>query len=116
MMKLGLIAAIGLAACSGGHPCDADQTHSNGICFAPDAAIVTTTEDAQAFPHFGDVCAAATECALPTSFCMILPGAEAGYCTAVGCLEDATICPAGWECLDLSVYQPGLPAVCNRVE
>jgi hypothetical protein len=92
--------------------CDPGQTYSNGICFAPDAPAPTADADAR-FAHFGDVCTANPECALPTAFCVILPGATSGYCTAVGCLADPGVCPATWGCVDLSVYGEGLPSICS---
>jgi len=92
--------------------CDPDQTYSQGVCYAPDAPAPTADANPM-FAHFGDVCATSPECALPTAFCVIVPGAASGYCTAVSCLTDPSICPAGWGCVDLSVYGPGLPSICS---
>lgn len=101
-----LIAASILAACADEeHLCDPDQTFSQGVCYDP------PTED-ETFAHFGDTCTDDTGCEAPTSFCVKLPGAASGYCTATGCLEDASVCPADWVCTDLSSYGPGLPSIC----
>jgi hypothetical protein len=40
------------------------------------------------------------------------PGQALGLCTHTGCIEDASICPAGFQCLDLSMFDPALPSVC----
>jgi hypothetical protein len=103
-----------LVACSHEHTCDPDQTYSSskGVCFAVDAPPPTADAN-PAFAHFGDTCATNPECALPTAFCVVLPGAASGYCTAIGCLADPTVCPIGWGCADLSVYGPDLPSICT---
>jgi hypothetical protein len=64
------------------------------------------------FAHFGDVCAGDDSCAAPTDFCAKYPSDPTGYCTRTGCLTDASLCPDGWSCLDLSMY--GYPAICLR--
>jgi hypothetical protein len=110
---LGCLVAVatGVGCADKENLCDPDQTLSMGTCYAPDAPPPTADADTR-FAHFGDVCTATPECVLPTAFCLIMPGAPSGYCTAVGCLADPTLCPAGWGCLDLSMYGPGLPSVC----
>lgn len=108
-----LIVAAVLSGCVGqDSKCDPGQDLSNGVCFTPDAPASTVDADLR-FAHFGDVCADETACVAPTTFCVILPGEATGYCTATGCLEDATVCPVDWGCVDLSVYGPGLPSICG---
>jgi hypothetical protein len=108
-----LFVVVAIAGCADQENlCDPDQTLSGGTCYAPDAAPPTADAD-PAFAHFGDVCSASPECALPTVFCVVMPGATSGYCTAVGCLADPTVCPAGWGCVDLSIYGAGLPSICS---
>jgi hypothetical protein len=109
---LGCLVAVAIGGCAEENLCDPDQTLSKGVCYGPDAATPTVDADPM-FAHFGDVCTESPECALPTAFCLIVPGAPSGYCTAVGCLADPTVCPAGWGCVDLSMYGPGLPSVCS---
>ncbi|MEJ7603445.1 MAG: hypothetical protein WKG01_36500 [Kofleriaceae bacterium] len=107
---------LAVAVCAGCDPstlCDADQTYSNGLCYAPDAPAPTADADPR-FAHFGDECTVNANCAAPAGFCAIQPPAPTGYCTGVGCLEDPTVCPAEWSCFDLSVFQPGLPAICTQ--
>ncbi len=102
-----------LAGCGVGRLCDPDQTHVNGVCYAPDAPPATADAD-ETYAHFGDVCVVDTDCPVPTSFCAKLPADPTGYCTAVGCLTDPAVCPAGWGCFDLSVLQAGLPSICTK--
>ena len=53
-------------------------------------------------------------CSTPTDYCLVMPGQTTGYCTRKGCIDDPSVCPAGWSCFDLSRFQPGAPAVCVR--
>jgi hypothetical protein len=102
-----------LIACGDGSPCDGDQHYSHGLCFEllanPDATPPPTP-----YAHYGDGCADTTSCAAPTDWCYVQFGASIGYCTHTGCLDDPTLCPEGWRCQDLSVFVPGLPAVCAQ--
>ena len=110
-----LLLLVLLAVCAGcdpSAPCDADQTYTGGICYAPDAPAPTADADPR-FEHFGDVCTVTENCTAPAGFCAIQPGAPTGFCTATGCLEDPTVCPAHWGCYDLSMFQPGL-SICTQ--
>lgn len=85
----------------------AGGTPSGGACSLPggDAA------------GFGATCtdgATSTDCPCEASYCAVQPGQTAGYCTRTGCKEDASICPSGWSCLDLSVFLPGQPSICRK--
>jgi hypothetical protein len=70
------------------------------------------TDGDASFAHFGDVCAGDGDCAAPTDFCAKYSTDPTGYCTRTGCLTDASLCPDGWSCLDLSMY--GYPVICLR--
>jgi hypothetical protein len=111
-----LLLAFTLAACMPeSQRCDPDQRYSYGLCYSTDAgARVDTgpTVDAS-YAHFADVCTGDPDCAAPTDDCAKYPSDPNGYCTRTGCLTDPTLCPSGWGCLDLSVYLPGLPALCT---
>jgi hypothetical protein len=63
---------------------------------------------------FGATCTEDANCQAPANYCAKTPGAPSGYCTQTGCLADASICPAGWGCLDLSRFQPGAPSICSK--
>jgi hypothetical protein len=63
---------------------------------------------------FGATCTDSPMCAAPTTYCAKMLGATSGYCTVTGCKENATVCPAGWGCLDLSMFQPGAPSICTK--
>lgn len=109
-----LLALLALGACDVGDRCDPDQTLRSGVCFGPDAAPPADDAAPSTESPFGAVCVEHTDCVAPTSFCARQPADPTGYCTAVGCLDDATVCPAGWTCFDLSVIQAGLPAICTK--
>ena len=113
MKTIVLFATFVLAACEPeSERCDPDQRYSYGLCYTIDAAPSDGT--AMTFPHFGDVCTGDPDCIAPTDYCAKYPSDPTGYCTRTGCLTDPTICPGGWSCLDLSVYLPGLPAICLK--
>jgi hypothetical protein len=66
---------------------------------------------------FGDPCTDDvdhSECNDTADFCAIMPGGTEGTCTATGCAEGDARCPEGWGCLDLSIFQAGLPSVCTE--
>jgi len=107
-----VVAVAMLAACADEFPCDPDQMHVDGVCFAIESPAPTADAN-PAFAHFGDVCATDDECELPTSFCVKQPGETSGYCTGVGCLTEPAVCPADWSCTDLSVFAAGLPSICG---
>lgn len=113
-------------------PCDDNQTTDrNGFC------VVGSTGGASGSPStspggsddagaagdpgslscaqasaFGDACATNADCHCEVDFCAVNPGASAGVCTRTGCLEDPSICPGAWKCLDLAVFSSDLPAIC----
>jgi hypothetical protein len=62
--------------------------------------------------QFGDACADSTDCRCLTNHCAILPGEATGSCTRTGCIEDPSVCPAGFQCVDLSSSDPNLPSIC----
>ncbi|MDH5672723.1 MAG: hypothetical protein OEZ06_11275 [Myxococcales bacterium] len=67
---------------------------------------------------FGRPCSDAqthAECDCATDYCAIQLGQSQGVCTASGCLEDPSVCPDGYSCLDLSNFQAGLPAICSAL-
>lgn len=55
-----------------------------------------------------------SECGCDADYCAIVPGDEQGYCTRTGCLDDPSVCPEGWSCFDVSVFEEGAPAVCLK--
>jgi hypothetical protein len=66
---------------------------------------------------FGQTCSDGqghTDCGCAADYCAVQPGQSSGYCTAAGCKEDPSICPDGWTCLDLSVFDPSLPSICRE--
>jgi hypothetical protein len=114
-----------LGACSV-DPCDPGQTTFYGYCVgAPDAGhggdagstggaagVDGGADGGDCSPaNFNVTCTDTAQCGCPTDLCAILPGAASGYCSRKDCLQDPSICPAGWTCVDLSIYKPGL-SVC----
>ena len=106
--------------------CDPGQTYRDGLCYpdpdagpaegsadagSPDAAAADAAVDA--FAHYGDACEETAGCEAPSNYCAMQPGEAVGYCTHTGCVEDETVCPGDWSCLDLSVFDPTLPSICT---
>jgi hypothetical protein len=82
---------------------------------AVDAGTPQTDAGTDAGPGgFGAVCMDSTQCNAPSDYCALAPGATTGYCTQRGCKEMPSICPAGWKCFDLSVFQAGAPSICQK--
>jgi hypothetical protein len=117
--SLPILIAAALAACfPESNRCDPDQRYSYGLCYAIDAPPAPRTDSGSGsggdpYAHFGDVCGGDGDCVAPTDFCAKYPSDPTGICTRTGCLADMTLCPAGWGCLDLAIYLPGLPAICT---
>ena len=65
--------------------------------------------------EFGAPCADTvehTDCGPPADHCAMMPGQTVGNCTATGCIDNATVCPGDWSCLDLSAFLADQPAIC----
>lgn len=114
-----------IGGCTETDPCDENEMLSDGWCVpaAVDAAIPIPVPDASgvgdevneseaggsgdevgAPTAFGQVCMTAAECVAPTNYCALVPGQASGNCTSTGCNLDPSICPAGWTCMDLTVF------------
>ncbi len=63
---------------------------------------------------FGVACATDATCSGVANYCAKMPGQAQGYCTATGCKSNASVCPSGWGCLDISLFQPGAPSICTK--
>lgn len=63
---------------------------------------------------WGRECKESKECAAEASYCALMPGKTTGYCTATGCKTNASVCPEGWGCFDVSAFQPGAPSICTK--
>ncbi len=77
----------------------------------------TTSTDGGASPPvnaFGRTCKENKECEGVASYCAVMPGKTTGYCTATGCKTNASVCPSGWSCFDISLFQPGAPSICTK--
>ena len=61
--------------------------------------------------QLGVTCWQTEECTCDTDLCAAQPGMQ-GFCTRTGCLQDATVCPSGWTCMDLSSMDPSWPSIC----
>jgi hypothetical protein len=61
-------------------------------------------------PTFGEDCVTSSECSCDATFCAGYPG-EVGICTRTGCVEDPSVCPPDWGCMDLVAF--GLPSICT---
>jgi len=82
---------------------------------APDAAACSLTGgDAQGFGAPCSDTVQHSDCPCAASYCSKSPFDSQGYCSITGCKEDPSLCPAGWSCLDISMFAPGQPSVCTR--
>ncbi len=102
--------------------CDDSQVLANGGCFVvePDAAPGPDAGDGDGGADAGDVqrlglscTATGQECGGDADFCAVEPGKTDGFCTRTGCKTQPTLCPDGWICLDLSIFDPTLPSLCT---
>jgi hypothetical protein len=100
-------AADGASADAGATGADAadDGTQEDAGGDGGDAGSQCTTS------QLGVACRETTECTCDTSFCAANPG-TVGFCTRTGCLQDASVCPSGWSCMDLASFGEGLPSIC----
>ena len=79
---------------------------------APDAGNVDPSV-CESAATFGSTCTTDDDCTCgAASYCAIMPGQSEGFCTATGCVEDSSVCPAEWSCFDLSSFSPGAPSFC----
>jgi len=89
---------------------DSGGTKDAGPTAPGNDADVTPTGCADS--TFGSACFTATDCGCDTGFCAAMPSQQ-GFCTHSGCLQDTSVCPSGWTCMDLSAYgQQGL-SICT---
>jgi hypothetical protein len=100
-----LVAAAALlpaASCDVDAPCDSTTTYVNGSCKPIPRAAPGS---------FGAVCKSSADCVAPSDTCF-QQGTAAGFCSAVACNVNTTVCPQGWTCLDLSQFQADAPWGC----
>jgi hypothetical protein len=115
---LSLLPAIGC----GGEQCDPDQELNNHMCKAASTGGTGASADsggsagdsggASAGTSLGALCASDSECTGDTNYCAT-PPTTPRFCTRTGCKEDPSVCPAGWTCMDLSIFLATLPAICE---
>jgi len=117
---LSFVATGVVAACKSDDDCDPGFSKQNNICVpqssdaseagnaAPDAAEADAGA-ADAAPEdagpFGRPCthggADSGDCEPPASYCAIQPGTTTGYCTAIDCKANPSVCPAHWTCFSV---------------
>ena len=95
----------------GGALLDADPATS------ADAAAGDGPAETAASPALqGEPCREKEECAVHVRFCVVMPGELTGYCTKFDCDPAANNCPAGYTCMDVSAYSPGVPTLCLQLD
>lgn len=72
-----------------------------------------TIPECVAADAFGTACETDADCpCAPATFCAVMPGQATGLCTATGCVETPSVCPADYSCFDVSIFAPGEPSIC----
>jgi hypothetical protein len=105
-------------ACDPSDPCDPGEQEQHGQCRplpqpAVDAGGDASSGDAEdggseaepagdPYDGFGDECAAEDDCASG----LICAAPMLPVCTQVNCMDDASTCPPGWTCLDVTGLSP----------
>lgn len=125
-MRTTLFALLALAletACLSGDHCDPGMVYQGHVCVAvtPDASAGAPADADQgdgaggacgAVEGFGERCTTAAQCRCGLDYCDTYMNTN--RCTRTGCKQDPSRCPAGWTCMDLSVYMPSLPSFCIK--
>lgn len=123
-----LFATVGLlAACADDAECDDGQVLEENRCVEENSGSAGSAGTSTAgtgsgaggagADMFGATCTddeTHAECGGNATYCAIQPGQSEGYCTATGCVEDPSVCPDGWGCLNLAAFDPSLPSVCTQ--
>lgn len=107
-----------LTACDPSTHCDPGQIFQDNACYDPPPvqpdASATVEGDGGApvcapYEGFGESCTADWQCRCGLDSCNTFTG---NYCTHTGCLQDPSVCPEKWTCLDLTAM--GLGSACAR--
>lgn len=113
-----LLTVFWSVACQPERRCDEGYVFDTGQCLRaqPDAGGSNDTMAADVGITFGTACKDGvnhSDCqSETTSVCLIPPGATEGQCSQIGCDTNPAVCPTGWNCFDLSIFQPGAPFGC----
>jgi hypothetical protein len=119
-----LLSLIGLSVgCADDADCDPGQELEEGRCVDASGAAGSAGASGSAGRDagsggetFGATCSddeTHSECGGAADYCAVQPG-QPGYCTATSCVEDPSVCPAEWGCLNLAAFDPSLPSVCTK--
>jgi hypothetical protein len=130
------VLVLGALGCDVSSHCDPGQVYMNFACYViPPAGAAGAggggsgggggagdsdagTDDADSatsclpYQGFGDSCTVVSQCSCGLDSCNIFMNAN--YCTHTHCLADATICPPGWTCFDVSAFDPATGSACLR--
>lgn len=117
-----VVLGLALVGCEIDDPCDANQREEHGVCMSTlsdagadgspdggdgDAGDAGCLDDPHAY--FDDPCTrhdSPTDCPCSAYICVAEQMDQEGYCSRLGCLDDETICPSGWDCLDVEAFDP----------
>jgi hypothetical protein len=137
LLVAALPAAFALAGgCANTATCDPDAELRNGLCLprgskakaktpaniSADGGVVqsdgggdlTCGPGAPETGSFGTDCTTNGDCGCPAPVCAIQDGQAKGFCTQMGCGDDPSLCPSGWNCFDASVLNPDYPQICVK--
>jgi hypothetical protein len=103
-------AICGFFACTPDDRCGDDYYYSDGVCVPGEESGDSETgcppdTDSDEDPdNLGAVCDnACNPCLGNATFCVMQPGAAAGYCTISDCATTPDDCPEGYACCDGSI-------------
>jgi len=105
---LALLVARAASGCTPDDPCDPDQIYERGLCLPAPEPDAGPPPDAGPYRGFGDACMDPedpVECVHAADVCVPIPGMTP-FCSALGCLDDPAVCPPGWDCVDVEMFDP----------
>ncbi len=87
-----------------------DPDKDGGSTPAPEECTLASGDER----GFGATCETDDDCTCEAGYCAVQFGQSVGYCTVTTCDKTPSVCPKDWSCMDLSVFFPSLPYICQK--